>query len=55
MFGVVVMLLIAGLLEGLGRQLIQDDASRYAIAVAMALGWSGYFYWPRSGAADGPG
>jgi uncharacterized membrane protein SpoIIM required for sporulation len=47
MIGVVIMLFIAGLLEGYGRQLIQVDAARYAIAVATLAGWLAYFYWPR--------
>ena len=47
MFGVVIMLFVAGLLEGLGRQLIQVDLARYAIAIATICGWSAYFYWPR--------
>jgi len=50
MAGVVVMLLIAGALEGFGRQLITGDLARYAIAgVALAL-WLAYFYWPRRSA-----
>jgi uncharacterized membrane protein SpoIIM required for sporulation len=44
MGGVLVMLLCAGLLEGLGRQLIQDDIMRYAIAGATALMWPTYLY-----------
>lgn len=51
MLGVVVMLFVAGLLEGFGRQLIQDDLARYAIAVGMLLVWLGYFYWPRKAPA----
>jgi len=47
MAGVVVMLFIAGLLEGFGRQLIQVDYARYAIAAATLLAWLAYFYWPR--------
>jgi uncharacterized membrane protein SpoIIM required for sporulation len=47
MAGVVVMLFFAGLLEGFARQLIQVDWIRYAIAVATALIWLGYFYLPR--------
>jgi len=47
MAGVVVMLLVAGGLEGFGRQLVQDDRLRYAIAAASGLLWLGYFYWPR--------
>ena len=44
MGGVLVMLVCAGLLEGLGRQLIQDDAARYAIAAATAVLWPLYLY-----------
>jgi uncharacterized membrane protein SpoIIM required for sporulation len=44
MGGVLVMLLCAGMLEGLGRQLIQDDMARYAIAIATAVLWPGYLY-----------
>jgi uncharacterized membrane protein SpoIIM required for sporulation len=48
MGGVLVMLIVAGLLEGLGRQLIQDDLARYAIAAATAVIWPAYMYAPRS-------
>jgi len=44
MMGVVVMLFIAGLLEGFGRQLITSDAIRFSIAAATAVAWSMYFY-----------
>ena len=47
MAGVVVMLFVAGLLEGFARQLIQIDVVRYAVAAATGLGWLAYFYWPR--------
>lgn len=47
MAGVVVMLVIAGLLEGIGRQLIQLDAARWAIAAASGAIWLAYFYLPR--------
>lgn len=47
MGGTVVMLAVAGLLEGIGRQTITSDAPRYAIGTAMLLGWLLYFYWPR--------
>ena len=50
MAGVVVMLLVAGLLEGFARQLIQVDLARYAIAGLMLTGWLTYFYWPRRNA-----
>ncbi|HEV2747084.1 MAG TPA: stage II sporulation protein M [Allosphingosinicella sp.] len=47
MAGVVVMLFVAGLLEGIGRQTITSDAARYAIAaVALAL-WMAFYYLPR--------
>jgi uncharacterized membrane protein SpoIIM required for sporulation len=47
MAGAVVMLAVAGLLEGIGRQTIVDDASRYLIGAAMLAGWLTYFYMPR--------
>lgn len=47
MGGVVVMLLLAGLLEGFGRQLITDTTLRYAVAAVTALIWGLYFYAPR--------
>ncbi len=43
MIGVVIMLLVAGLLEGFARQLITDDLARYAIAATMFAIWVGYF------------
>ena len=42
--GVVLMLAIAGLLEGIGRQTINSDVVRAAIGVAMLILWIGYFY-----------
>lgn len=47
MAGVVVMLAVAGLLEGFARQLIESTALRYAIAIATAIIWGMYFYLPR--------
>lgn len=47
--GVVVMLLVAGLLEGFGRQLIQNDWIRYGIGGGMLLFWLLYFFLPRRG------
>jgi uncharacterized membrane protein SpoIIM required for sporulation len=44
MGGVLVMLLCAGILEGLGRQLIQNDLARYAIAGSTAVLWPAYLY-----------
>jgi uncharacterized membrane protein SpoIIM required for sporulation len=48
MVGVLVMLFCAGLLEGIGRQLIQQTVVRYLIAVTSGLLWLGYLYWPRA-------
>jgi len=42
--GCVVMLFLAALLEGFGRQLINSDGVRYAIAATSLLVWLGYFY-----------
>jgi uncharacterized membrane protein SpoIIM required for sporulation len=47
MAGVVVMLIIAGVLEGVGRQLILLDAARWAIGAATLVLWLAYFYAPR--------
>lgn len=47
MAGVVVMLFVAGLLEGFGRQLVTGDSARYAIGTVMLLAWVAYFYRPR--------
>lgn len=47
MGGTVVMLAVAGILEGIGRQLVTDDAARYAIGAMMLVGWLAYFYLPR--------
>lgn len=50
MVGVMVMLLVAGILEGVGRQTINITAARYAIGAFMLAGWCSYFYLlrPRS-------
>ena len=47
MVGAVVMLGIAGLLEGFGRQMISSTALRYGIALVTALVWGYLFYYPR--------
>lgn len=47
MGGVVVMLMVAGLLEGFGRQLINHDLARYVIGGGVGLVWALYFYAPR--------
>ena len=45
--GCVIMLIIAALLEGFGRQLINSDAIRYAVAFTILGLWCAYFYLPR--------
>jgi uncharacterized membrane protein SpoIIM required for sporulation len=47
MAGVVVMLFVAGLLEGFARQLVTSDIARYAIGLSMLILWLGFFYLPR--------
>lgn len=44
MIGVVIMLFVAGLLEGFARQLVTSDVIRYAIGAATAVIWGTYFY-----------
>ncbi len=44
MAGTVIMLAVAGLLEGVGRQTVQDDGLRLLIGAAMLAGWCCYFY-----------
>lgn len=51
MGGVVCMLMVAGLLEGVGRQTIQGDLPRLAIGIAALAAWLAYFYLPRRRAA----
>ena len=54
MGGTVIMLAVAGLLEGVGRQTIVDDGLRALIGAAALSGWLLYFYaWPRSWVSDG--
>jgi len=52
MTGVVVMLGVAGGLEGVGRQVITDTSLRYAIALLVLLLWLAYLYIPREDAGD---
>lgn len=47
MAGVVLMLLVAGLLEGIGRQTIQVDWQRFAIGLTVFTAWIVYYYLPR--------
>lgn len=43
MLGVVVMLLIAGIIEGIFRQTVTDIGARYSLAATTALVWTVYF------------
>lgn len=51
--GAVLMLFIAAILEGFGRQLITSDTLRYAIAGSSIVFWLIYFYVPRRYAEAG--
>jgi uncharacterized membrane protein SpoIIM required for sporulation len=54
MAGTIIMLAIAGLLEGVGRQVITADGSRMLIGCAVLAGWLAYFYaWPAARKAGG--
>ncbi|HNN55687.1 MAG TPA: stage II sporulation protein M [Novosphingobium sp.] len=44
MAGVVLMLVIAGMLEGLGRQLIESTEVRYAVGYSILAFWLVYFF-----------
>lgn len=48
MLGVILMLLLAGLLEGFARQLVQSMTLRFAIGGTLLAFWLTYFYWPRA-------
>ncbi len=50
--GAVVMLFLAALLEGFGRQLINSDTVRYTIAGSSLIFWLAYFYLPRGRSGD---
>jgi uncharacterized membrane protein SpoIIM required for sporulation len=52
MFGAIVMLAFAGLLEGIGRQLVSITEVRYMIAALTAFIWGVYFYFPARDMAD---
>jgi uncharacterized membrane protein SpoIIM required for sporulation len=55
MVGVILMLFIAGILEGVGRQMIVSTPVRYSIAVGTGLFWLVYLLWPRRGKIPGNG
>lgn len=51
MVGVVLMLIVAALLEGFGRQLVDDTTARLAIGGTMLALWCAYFFaWRPAGA-----
>jgi uncharacterized membrane protein SpoIIM required for sporulation len=53
MGGTVIMLAVAGILEGVGRQLITDDGLRFLIGSAALAGWLVYFFlWGGRKATD---
>jgi len=45
--GAVILFMIAGLLEGFGRQTIIDTGDRLIVAAVTALCLAAYFGWPR--------
>ena len=47
MVGVVVMLTVAAMLEGFGRQEITDSFTRYLIGGIALISWLLFFYIPR--------
>lgn len=54
MAGTVIMLAVAGLLEGVGRQTINSDSLRMLIGMSVLVCWLSYFYaWPRMRSARG--
>ena len=53
--GAVALFFVAGLLEGLGRQLITDMTGRYLIAIGALIWWALYFLRTGKGRFDGNG
>lgn len=53
MLGVVLMLVVAGLLEGFARQLVQDTGARLAVGGSMLALWLAYFFAFGRGSAHG--
>jgi uncharacterized membrane protein SpoIIM required for sporulation len=52
MAGTIVMLAVAGLLEGVGRQTIDSDSLRLVIGGTMFVGWLTYFYLWRTNKSE---
>lgn len=54
MAGAVIMLAVAGTLEGIGRQVITNDGLRMLIGSSVLIAWLAYFYaWPGMRRASG--
>ena len=53
MVGVVLMLIVAGLLEGFARQLINNTAGRLIVGGFMLVFWTGYFFVWRGSSESG--
>ena len=54
MAGTVIMLAVAGLLEGVGRQTVTNDGLRMLIGSAVLVAWVAYFYaWPTKRTSHG--
>jgi ABC-type nickel/cobalt efflux system permease component RcnA len=54
MAGVVFMLIVAAVLEGFGRQLIDNTQGRFTVGGFMLVFWIGYlFVWRRGRVAGG--
>lgn len=54
MVGAVIMLGVAGLLEGVGRQTVSNDTMRMLIGSGALVAWLAYFYaWPSRSRANG--
>ncbi len=54
MAGVVLMMVVAAILEGFGRQLIDSAAGRYGVGGTMLAFWLAYFFVFRRGTASEP-
>jgi hypothetical protein len=48
------MLFVAGGLEGIGRQIINDTMLRYGIGGVMLVGWLAYFSLAGAGRSTAP-
>ena len=51
-FGCIIMFLVAGILEGFGRQLVTSDAARYTVGLVFLVMWAIYYGFGGRGRAD---